>query len=249
MALCHSGKKALVTGAGRSMGRGIAKALALMGAEVYALDIIQDNLDSLKTEVPRIHPVCVDLADWEATRKVIEKLDAVDFLVNNAALNKTSQTTFLNGTEHDLDQIYKVNFKAVVNVSQMAARKMVECGKPGVIVNISGVFEKRPLAGWMEYCSMKAALHMLTKVMALELGPHNIRVVSVRPTLILSEIMTKDKSPEVVQELVDGFKAKSPLGKIGEIEDVVNTVVFLLSDKAALITGSAVDIDAGYLVM
>jgi L-xylulose reductase len=242
------GKKALVTGAGRGIGRGLAKALAGMGAEVYALSKTQENLDTLKAEIPSIHTVCVDLADWAATREAVEKLEAVDFLVNNAVWIKKSRTSFLDATENDLDQTYNVNFKAIVNLSQVVGRKMVESGKPGVIVNISSVAGKRPVPGVMEYNTMKAALEMLTKVMALELGSHNIRVVTVRPTMILTGAHNTIMSDEEVLGFAEICKAKSTLGKIGEIEDVVNIVVFLLSDKAALITGSAVDVDAGYLV-
>jgi L-xylulose reductase len=241
-----TGKKALVTGAGRGIGRGITKALAGMGAEVYALSKTQENLDTLKVEIPSIHTVCVDLADWAATREAVEKLDAVNFLVNNAGWSKASLSTIIKAVEENLDQTYNVNFKAVVNVSQVVARKMVESVKPGVIVNISSVLGKRHMAGWMENSTMKAALDMLTKVMSLELGSHNIRVVGVRPTLVMTDVI-KALPHETIGPLVDTFKTQSTLGKIGEIEDVVNTVVFLLSDKAALITGSSVDVDAGYL--
>jgi NAD(P)-dependent dehydrogenase (short-subunit alcohol dehydrogenase family) len=113
---------------------------------------------------------------------------------------------------------------------------------------MSSVFSERPFLGALEYCSMKAALDMLTKVMALELGSNNIRVVGVRPTLVVTDMQKQVFSQEEIPGLVDMFKAKSPLRKIAEIEDVVNTVVFLLSDKASLITGSSVDVDAGYLV-
>jgi L-xylulose reductase len=237
-----TGKKVMVTGAGRGIGRGLSKALAEMGAEVFALSKTQANLDSLKAEVPSVHTVCCDLADWDATRKAVEEIDAVDFLVNNAGI-LTPPALFVDLSQHDLDITYNVNFKAAVNVSQVVARRMISGGKSGVIVNVSSVRAECPAPpGRLAYCTMKAALDMLTKVMALELGSHNIRVVGVRPTLIMTDFF-KDCPEDTVQI----YKDKSCLGQVGEVKHVVDTIIFLLSDKASLITGSSVDVDAGVL--
>jgi NAD(P)-dependent dehydrogenase (short-subunit alcohol dehydrogenase family) len=242
MAYNFTGKKAVVTGASRGIGKGIATTLTELGAEVYAVSKTQENLNALKTELPNIHTICVDLGDWAATKTAIEKIGTVDFLVNNAALLPTFGP-FLEMTEENLDAMYQVNLKSVVNVSQILARRMIEVDKPGVIVNVSSITAVRSEKGTVGYSTMKAALDMLTKVMALELGPNNIRVVGVRPTAIMTDGLV-EQYPGIREYCAE----KSPIGKAGEVEDVVNTVVFLLSDKAALIIGSSLDLDAGQLL-
>ncbi|KAL3870328.1 hypothetical protein ACJMK2_038402 [Sinanodonta woodiana] len=117
MNIRFDGKRALVTGAGRGIGRGIIKKLAECGAECVAMSKTQENLDSLKNEVPGIRTVMVDLADWTATRHALEKIGKIDLLVNNAAI--VIMSPFLETTKEDLDKVFDVNFKAVFNVSQV----------------------------------------------------------------------------------------------------------------------------------
>lgn len=234
------GKKALVTGAGKGIGRDIAKKLVEYGAETYALSRTQTDLDSLKAEVPSIHVIQVDLSDWDQTRETVTKIGHVDFLVNNAGVGLVAK--FLELTKEDLEMSMNVNFNAVFNVSQVVAKRMVEKGEGGSIVNISSAASTGALEDHSAYCPSKAAVDMLTKCMALELGPHKIRINSVNPTVVWTPMAEKNWSdPKKSGPLL----SRIPLGKFVAIEDVVNTVVFLLSDKSAMITGECIRVDGG----
>jgi L-xylulose reductase len=239
-----SGKRALVTGAGRGIGRAIAKALSESGAETFALSKTEENLKSLVDENPSIHPICVDLSDWEATRKAVDGIGRVDFLVNNAMVGFFK--SFLETDESDLNRTFDVNFKAAVNVSQIVAKKLIDEGCPGSIVNLSSVLSKIPLTFAGAYCCSKGALDQLTRVMANELGPHKIRVNSVHPTAVPTET---GMALINAHEFFDPLKARTPLAgvKYAEISEVVGPVLFLLSDQASMIHGSFLPIDGGLL--
>lgn len=234
------GKKALVTGAGKGIGRGIAIKLAQLGAKVHAISRTQADLDSLKEEVPDIEVYNQDVADWEKTRSVVQSIGPIDLLVNNAGI--TNWTSFLEVTKEELDNMFDINYKAVFNISQVVAKGMVERGEGGAIVNMSSVAGLRALNNHTIYCSAKGGLDMLTKTMALELGPHKIRVNSVNPTAILTTLgMLGFGDPKKQEET----KGKIPLKRLAEVEDVVNATVFLLSEKASMINGIVMPVDGG----
>nr|XP_032620384.1 L-xylulose reductase isoform X2 [Chelonoidis abingdonii] len=179
-----SGRRALVTGAGKGIGRAAALALSGAGAQVIALSRTQADLQSL--EGTGIETLCVDLGDWDATEAALSKVGAIDLLVNNAAVSVLQP--FLEVTKEAFDRSFDVNLRAVFHVSQIIARQMIARGVQGVIVNISSQASQRALQDHAVYCSTKSALDMLTKVMALELGPHKIRVNSVNPTVVMTDM-------------------------------------------------------------
>ncbi|CAG2231144.1 DCXR [Mytilus edulis] len=230
MEIKFDGKKALVTGAGKGIGRAIAKKLVECGAETYALSRTQSDLDILKKEVPSINVVQIDLQQWDKTRETIAKIGPIDLLINNAGVAKLAKFTEMK--KEDLDYVMDVNFNAVFNVSQVVAKAMVERGEGGSIVNISSAASQDALMDHAAYCPSKAAVDMLTKCMALELGPHKIR-----------QILTKQNWSDPAKS--EPMLARIPLGKFIEVEDVVNSVIFLLSDKSAMTTGECVRIDGG----
>ncbi|KAL3870397.1 hypothetical protein ACJMK2_038465 [Sinanodonta woodiana] len=244
MNIRFDGKRALVTGAGRGIGRGILKKLAECGAECVALSKTQENLDSLKNEVPGIQTVMVDLADWTATRHALEKIGKIDLLVNNAAIVNVSP--FIETAKDDLDKVLDVNFKAAFNVSQIVARSMVERGNGGAIVNVSSVASRIGCSNMATYSSAKGAMDSLTQVMATELGPHKIRVNSVHPHLVPSTDMGKSASGFLPLGALEYYLSRIPLNRFPDVEDVVNAVVFLLSDKASSLNGIALPIDGGF---
>ena len=131
-----NGKRILITGAGRGIGRETAKAVAKAGGEVYALGRTKETIDSLAEEVPNIHPVIVDLGDWVATRAALDELEVVDGVVNNAALFR-SFTDTLEISKEMIDETMSVNVTAPINVIQNSAKKMIAAGKRGTIVNVS----------------------------------------------------------------------------------------------------------------
>ncbi|XP_076075538.1 L-xylulose reductase-like [Mytilus galloprovincialis] len=231
------GKRALVTGAGKGFGREIAKRIAKCGAETFALSRTQEDLDSLKSEVPNINIINVDLQDWDKTREEVRKVGHIDLLVNNAGV--ICRIPFIDTPKEEIDRLYDVNVKAVFNVSQVIAKRMIEKGKGGSIVNISSIASRTVLPGASAYCSTKGAVDNITRCMALELGPHNIRVNSVNPTFVITN-MTKGQ-----EHTVSSILERTPIGRFPEIKDVVNAVVFLLSDESGMISGESLRVDGG----
>ncbi|XP_032620383.1 L-xylulose reductase [Chelonoidis abingdonii] len=236
-----SGRRALVTGAGKGIGRAAALALSGAGAQVIALSRTQADLQSL--EGTGIETLCVDLGDWDATEAALSKVGAIDLLVNNAAVSVLQP--FLEVTKEAFDRSFDVNLRAVFHVSQIIARQMIARGVQGVIVNISSQASQRALQDHAVYCSTKSALDMLTKVMALELGPHKIRVNSVNPTVVMTDMGRINWSePQKAAAMI----SRIPLRKFAEVDDVVNSILFLLSDKSAMTTGVSLPVDGGFLV-
>ena len=131
-----SGKKILITGAGRGIGRELAKAVAKAGGDVYALGKTKETLESLAQESDRIHPVFADLLDWDATRAAVESLDAMDGVVNNAGVSYPWENS-LDVSKELLEKTLNINLIAAINVIQVTGKKMVAAGKGGSIVNIS----------------------------------------------------------------------------------------------------------------
>ena len=240
MNITLSDKRVLITGAGRGIGRALALGVAACGGHVIALSCIQAHLDTLKTECPSVETVTCDLTDWEATCAAVEALGPVHCLVNNAAIGYSA--TVLKTTEAEIDNTFDVNLKAVINVSQVVARGMIARGEGGAIVNISSDASVRSVPQIASYCASKAALNHLTRVMTLELGPHGIRVNCVGPNLVKTEMSKpfyEDKS------IYEAYMQKVPLRRQTELEDVVNAVVFLLSERASLISGVVLPVDGG----
>lgn len=242
MELTFKGKRILVTGAGQGIGRGIAVELWRAGANIVALSRTRSHLETLQAEFPSIDIVDVDIGDWEKTRKVVESLGHFDALVNNAAVAVCEP--FLECSASNFDKTFDINVKAVLNISQAVAKKMVENKTQGSIVNISSQASKAALKDHAIYSASKAALDALTRAMALELGPHGIRVNAVNPTVIMTEMAKVGWSdPDKANEML----SKIPLRRFGEVSEVVNAVVFLLSEKSSMINGVELPIDGGFL--
>lgn len=237
-------KRILVTGAGQGIGKELAVRLSSHGGQVIALSKTKTNLEKLYAEDPRIQTVCVDLADWDATRKAVEKVLPIDLLVNNAAVARLNP--FLDITQEDFDLTFTVNVKSMLNVSQVVAKNMIERKVAGSIVNLSSQASQAALKDHTVYCASKGAVDMLSKTMALELGPYNIRVNTVNPTVIMTEMGKIGWSePEKAQTML----SKIPLGRFGEVSEVVDAVAYLLSDRSSMINGVTLPVDGGFLAM
>lgn len=236
-----TGKRALVTGAGKGIGRDVARYLAQSGADVIALSRTQSDLDSLAVEIGcEVH--AVDLADADAARAAAEAAGPVDLLVNNAGI--TILESFLDTQVESFDRIMAVNVRAAMIVGQVVARGMVARGQGGAIVNVSSQTSTRALPDHTAYCASKGALDQLTRVMALELGPHQIRVNGVGPTVVMTPMGKLAWSDPARSE---PMLSQIPLGRFAELEDVSVVVAFLLSDAAAMINGVMLPIDGGFL--
>ena len=238
------GKRALVTGAGKGIGRALAIALMKGGSDTYALSRTQSDLDSLEKEVPGIKTVCCDISDWDLTKSVLQDIikDApIELLVNNAAISIMEAVGSV--TEEVAMEIMKTNLLASMNISQEVAQGLKTAGKEGSIVNMSSVCGLIALSavGLCAYSASKGGMDAMTRVMAMELGPHGIRVNSVDLTTVWTEMAKRVLDLSTVEKVL----SMTPIGRLGEVEDIVNATLFLLSDKAAMITGVALPVDGG----
>jgi L-xylulose reductase len=239
------GKRALVTGAGKGIGREIVKVLRACGVtDVVAVSRTKADLDSLAREEPGCRTIAVDLADVEAAREAAEQAGPIDLLVNNAGISFPQ--TLLDTTVDAFDHTMAVNVRAVLVMTQVVARGMIARGKGGAIVNVSSQASMVGIADHAAYCASKGALDQLTRVMALELGPHQIRVNAVNPTVTLTPM----------GEMAWGDPAKSgpmlakiPLGRFAKPLHVAHAVAYLLSDAADMIHGVTLPVDGGFLAV
>jgi NAD(P)-dependent dehydrogenase (short-subunit alcohol dehydrogenase family) len=239
------GKLALVTGAGRGIGRAVALALGQAGAELVLNSRTPAELQAVAAEIEaqggRASALPFDVTDSAAAKKAIAGLSRLDILVNNAGVNRPQP--FLEVDEATLDQMIALNIKAAFTVAQAAARHMARAGS-GVIINMSsqmghvGTERARTV-----YVMTKHAVEGLTKAMAAELAPRGVRVVSIAPTFVMTP-MTKPflDDPAFNKWVTD----RIPLGRVGTVEEVANAVVFLASPAASLVTGSSLLVDGGW---
>ncbi|MBT4098910.1 MAG: glucose 1-dehydrogenase [Gemmatimonadetes bacterium] len=244
------GKRAVVTGAGSGIGRAVAIALSEAGADV-ALSELPDRLDSLQEVCEAIElngqkavplPLALPQTDSIDTfvADAIEGLGGIDILVNNAGVNIPADAFDL--TEQDWDQVQDVNLKGLFFLSQRCGRHMRDHGG-GRIVNMASI---NGVVGYYKraaYCSSKAGVVNLTRVLALEWAEHDINVNAIGPTFILTPLTQATFDDPVMRE--DLLK-RIPKGRVGQPEDIVGAVVFLASDAAAMITGHTLLVDGGW---
>jgi len=237
-----SGKRILVTGAGRSIGKTIALSLSNAGAQVIALSRTESTLRALKQEDSRIEVVTCDVSDWSGTRDVVGALGEIDMLVNNAATMEYIDA--IDVTEEEYEKHFNINVKGVWNLSQIIAGNLMKADKPGSIVNISSNSSHNCFPKMGLYSVTKAAVDHMTKIMAAEWGPKQIRVNAVCPGL------TNDTGMEqYALEQIPGIKGFAlmgvPMKKFADKEDVARAVMFLLSEDARMMTGSIMDVAGG----
>ena len=234
------GKIALVTGAGRGIGRASALALAQCGAEVIAVARTQADLEALAASTSRISIWCEDVTSDGFFRR-LEALDQLDILVNNAGMNRPLPIEQVD--IETLDRMIALNIRAVYRTSQSAVRVMQRRGSGGSIIQMSSQMGHVGASRRTVYCMTKHALEGLTKAMAVELGSSGIRVNSIAPTFIETDLtrpMFQD--PVFLQSVLDSI----PLNRIGRPEDVVGAVLFLASPASSLITGDSLRVDGGW---
>ena len=240
MAYNFEGKKYIITGAGGAIGSAIAENLSVRGAKVFALDCVKETLDDLVGKMPYIVSVLQDLSNWDETAETVEKLGDFDGLVNCAGIFALEMA--VNVSKESLNKFYDINLNAPINLMQVVGKKLIASGKGGSIVNISSVASKGAFKGALAYSVSKAGLDMATKMFALELGPHKIRVNSIHPVVIPTGMTEPLFTGEMFKQIVD----KTALGQQLEVQHVVDLVLFLLSDQSVMITGTSNLIDGGY---
>ena len=234
------GKIALVTGAGKGIGRACVEALVGAGATVFAVARTEADLVSLKASNPgKVIPRLADVTN-NSFLATVEAMDALDILVNNVGTNEPQP--FVDVERTVLDTMLDLNVRSAFLVAQAAARVMVRQGS-GSIIHMGSQMGHVGAPNRTVYCMTKHAIEGLTKAMAVELAPSNIRVNSVAPTFIETP-MTRPmfENPDFHRDVI----ARIPMGKIGQVRDVANAVVFLASDAAGMVTGDSLKVDGGW---
>ncbi|KAA1189134.1 SDR family oxidoreductase [Pseudohalioglobus sediminis] len=233
-------KIALVTGAGKGIGRACVEGLVAAGAQVIAVARTASDLESLQAAHPqRVQAWAADVTDPGFLER-IASLPQLDVLVNNVGTNKPQPFTDVEISA--LDLMLELNVRSAFLVAQAAARIMVRQGA-GSIIHMGSQMGHVGAANRTVYCMTKHAIEGLTKAMAVELAPQGVRVNSVAPTFIETP-MTRPmfEDPAFHRDVM----ARIPLGKIGQVQDVANAVVFLASDAAGMVTGDSLKVDGGW---
>ena len=242
------GKTAIITGASRGIGRGIARVFAEHGADLAftfsnsatAAEVLEKELGLLGTKVKSYQS---NAADFEAAQQlvahVLEDFGKIDILVNNAGITKDN--LLIRMEEEDFDKVIEVNLKSVFNMTKAVQRTMLKQRK-GSIINMSSVVGVKGNAGQTNYAASKAGIIGFSKSVALELGSRNIRSNVIAPGFIETEMTDKLDS-----EIVAQWRAGIPLKRGGSPEDIANACVFLASELSAYITGQTLHVDGGML--
>lgn len=243
------GKSAIITGAGRGIGKAIAHKFLTEGARVVIGDVVEDRLQTALEDlqsVGEVHALPGDVTDpdycAELVRYAQDKLGDLHILANNAGIALAEP--FL---EHSLtlwDRTLDVNLRSMFVLSQQVARVMVAGDSGGAIVNMASSNAHLGEEGLAAYNASKAGVLLLTKTMAIELAAHNIRVNCVSPGFIFTDLSVEAGFEE---GFIDDYTAKIPLGRFGKPEEVANVFAFLASDEASFMTGESVVVDGGQL--
>jgi glucose 1-dehydrogenase len=230
------GKNALVTGSSKGIGRAIATRLARDGANV----IVNYNSDPRGAEEAVQEIRAFGSSVQGLLTASAAALGSLDILVNNAGIE--THAPFWEVSEADFDRVLSVNLKGVFFATQAMVRQLQATGRPGRVINISSVHEEIPFPNFAAYCASKGGLKMLTRNLAVELGPLGITVNSIAPGAIETPINTALLNDEAK---LRSLLRQIPLGRLGKPEDVAGLAAFLASDEAAYVTGSTYFVDGG----
>lgn len=239
------GRRALVTGAGRGIGFAAAAALAAAGAHVTlcarTASETDEAADSIRGDGGSAETLLLDVTDVDRVRDAIAGRPADHILVNNAGTNRPC--SFADVTVDDYDAIMQINLRAAFFVAQAVARRMIAETVAGSIIQMSSQMGHVGGARRSVYCASKAGLEGLSKAMAIDLAPHGIRVNTIGPTFIETPMTAGFFQDDAFRRDV---LSKIKLGRLGRVEDIMGAIVFLASDAAALMTGSALVVDGGW---
>lgn len=241
------GKVALITGATRGIGKGIAEVFAKEGAQVaftYAGSV--DKAKALEEELGKLTTVKSyqsDASDYDAAQQlvadVLAEFGKIDILINNAGI--TRDNLMLRMSKEDWDTIIKVNLDSVFNLTKAVIKPMMKA-RTGSIINMTSVVGIKGNAGQANYAASKAGVIGFSKSIALELGSRNIRCNAIAPGFIETEM-----TAALDEKTVQGWREAIPLKRGGQPEDVANACVFLASDLSSYITGQVLNVDGGML--
>jgi len=239
-------KYALVTGAGKGLGRACSIALAEAGATIIALSRTQSDLNKLEKDIKKVKgkilKIQCDVMNYQDLKEKLNKIKIIDILVNNAGTNIPEP--FEKIKQSSMNYLVDLNLKAAFNVAQLVVKKMTKNKKrPGSIINMSSQMGHVGMSGRNVYNMTKFGLEGLTKGMGVELAKKNIRVNSVAPTFVETPMVKKFFRNNKFKKLV---LEKIPMGKVASESDIATTVCFLASSASSMITGTSIIIDGGW---
>ena len=242
-----TGRRAIVTGASRGLGRHFALTLARAGAKVALAARGIDRLEEVVKEIEGfggcVVAIQVDVTDGKSVEMCVgtaeKTLGAIDILVNNAGIAITKP--LLEHAEEDWDSVLDTNLKGVWLMAQKVAQRMVHCGRGGSIINISSVLGERGIAQLPGYCASKGGIINLTRAMAVELAPYGIRVNTIAPGYIETDMNRQFFATQAGQRLIK----RIPQRRLGQMEDLDGTLLLLASNASRYMTGSVITIDGG----
>ncbi len=239
------GKRILVTGAGRGLGAACAEALAEAGAHVLLLSRSPDPLAAIQSKITSAggsaETIVQDVSDIDATMATLERIGAVDGLVNNAGSSQPEPFTDVAVATYD--RLFDLNVRACFFVAQTVAKAMIAKGVRGTIVNMSSQMGHVGAPNRTVYCASKHAIEGLTKAMAWDLGQYGIRVNTVCPTFVETPLTRPFfEDPAFKRDTL----SRIALGELGQLEDVAAATLYLISPASGSVTGSSVMVDGGW---
>jgi len=242
-------KIALVTGAGKGIGKACAIALAEAGANLIILSRTKSDLDKVEKQITKLKRKCksyiCDVSNYDDVKNVFNKISSLDILVNNAGTNRPDHFTKIK--KEDMDYVVDLNMKAAFHVAQMAVKVMLKSknrkSKGGSIINMSSQLGKVGAPNRSIYNMTKFGIEGLTRGMALDLAKNNIRVNTICPTFVETPMVKKFfKDKKFKKAMMDNI----PLGRLATDSDIATAVVYLSSNASSMMTGSSLIIDGGW---
>ena len=239
------GKKALVTGAGRGIGMGASIALAESGANVTLVSRtekeLKDLTDHINSQGFQASYEVLDVNKEDEVSSFINNAEPFDILINNAGTNRPAK--LIDTKIEDFDYVMSLNVRSVISLTKLVVKKMLDGNIKGSIINVSSQMGHVGGPNRTTYCSSKFAIEGFTKSLAIELGPDGIRVNAICPTFIQTPMTEPFLKDEDFKKATIGM---IPIGRLGEVTDLMGPFVFLASEASSLMTGSSILVDGGW---
>ena len=239
------GKKALVTGAGRGIGMGASIALAESGANVTLVSRtkkeLKDLTDHINSQGFQASYEVLDVNKEDEVSSFINNAEPFDILINNAGTNRPAK--LIDTKIEDFDYVMSLNVRSVISLTKLVVKKMLDSNIKGSIINVSSQMGHVGGPNRTTYCSSKFAIEGFTKSLAIELGPDGIRVNAICPTFIQTPMTEPFLKDEDFKKATIGM---IPIGRLGEVTDLMGPFVFLASEASSLMTGSSILVDGGW---